>query len=462
MLLISIIENKLLKIKKWSLIIWGSLFCFSSGLYGQSSQSVISDSATVEECIKYAMQNQPLVKQLKLDEGIAKQNVRIALADWLPQINATAGLSHYLKEPVVLFPNFSDPTGPKIEITTGVLNNSSVQFSANQTIFNTDVYLAGRTAKDYRKQSSQTTTSSLIEVVVGINKAFYDVLLSYQQLDIIKEEIDRLSKSLKDAYALYSNGTSDVIDYKRATIALNNALAQKKNAEETIKSKMSTLKQQMGYPNDKPLTLNSNKNLMEKDVMVDTLQNLNVNNRIEYQLLQTNLRLQKARLDYYRLGFLPTLSAFADYNLIYQNDAFSDLYKRSFPNSIIGLNLSFPIFQGTKRIQNVRKSNFQYQRLELDTLNTSNEINTQYVTAMAAYKGNMAAYRITLQNINIAQEVYNTVQLQYNQGIKTYLEVIVSETDLMSARINNLNALFMLMFSKIDVQRALGKISIDY
>jgi outer membrane protein len=462
MLLINIIENKLLKIKQWSLIIWIPLFCFSSGLYGQSSQSIISDSATVEECIKYAMQNQPLVKQLKLDEGIAKQNVRIALADWLPQINATAGLSHYLKQPVVLFPNFSDPTGPKIEITTGVVNNSSVQFSANQTIFNTDVYLAGRTAKDYRTQSSQTTTSSLIELIVGINKAFYDVLLSYQQLDIIKEEIDRLSKSLKDAYALYSNGTSDIIDYKRATIALNNALAQKKNAEETIKSKMSTLKQLMGYPNDKPLTLNSNKNLMEKDVMVDTLQNLNIYDRIEYQLLQTNLRLQKARLDYYRLGFLPTLSAFADYNLIYQNDAFSDLYKRSFPNSIIGLNLSFPIFQGTKRIQNVKKSNLQYQRLALDTLNTRNEINTQYVTAMASYKSDMAAYRITMQNIEIAQEVYNTVKLQYNQGIKTYLEVIVSETDLMSARINNLNALFMLMFSKIDVQRALGKISIDY
>ncbi len=81
---------------------------------------------------------------------------------------------------------------------------------------------------------------------------------------------------------------------------------------------------------------------------------------------------------------------------------------------------------------------------------------------MADYKSNLTAYRITQENIDIAQEVYNTVKLQYNQGIKTYLEVIVSETDLMSARINNLNALFMLMFSKLDVERALGKISIDY
>ena len=81
---------------------------------------------------------------------------------------------------------------------------------------------------------------------------------------------------------------------------------------------------------------------------------------------------------------------------------------------------------------------------------------------MASYKSDLASYKMSLQNVEIAQEVYNTVKLQYNQGIKTYLEVIVSETDLMSARINNLNALFMLMFSKIDVKHALGEITVDY
>ncbi len=444
------------------LIIWITFLCFSSGLRAQNQQNIISDSATINDCIKYARHNQPLVKQLNLDEGIARQNIRIALADWLPQVNASAGLQHYLKQPVFLFPDISNPTGPKILIPNGVLYNSNIQFSATQNIFNNDVYIAGRTAGNYRLQASQTSRSALIEIVVEINKAFYDVLLSREQLNIIKEEIDRLSKSLKDAYALYQSGTSDVIDYKRATISLNNALSQKKNAEESIKSKISYLKQVMGYPNEKPLNLSSNILSMEKDAIIDTLQNINVYNRIEYQLLQTNLKLQKSKTDYYRMSFLPSLSAFANYNIIYQNDVYNQLFKSSYPNSTIGLSLSFPIFEGTKRIQNIKKSKMQYERLTLDTLNTRNEMNTQFVSAMASYKSDLAAYRMTQQNIEIAQDVYNTVKLQYNQGIKTYLEVIVSETDLMSARINNLNALFMLMFSNIDVKRALGEISVDY
>jgi outer membrane protein len=458
----NIIKRILCRHKPGNLIVWIWFLCICSALQAQNPQSSISDSATVEECIKYAMQNQPLVKQLRLDEGISNQNIRIALSDWLPQINSSMGLQHYLKQPVSLFPDFTDPAGPKILITNGVLNNSNIQFSASQTIFNNDVYLAGRTSRAYRAQSVQTTRNAIIELVVGINKAFYSVLLSFEQLNIIKEEIDRLSKSLKDAYAHYQNGTNDMIDYKRATISLNNAKSQKKSAEESINSKISYLKQLMGYPDGKSLTLNSNINSMEKDVLLDTLQNLNVYDRIEYQLLQTNLKLQKSKTDYYRLSFLPSLSAFANYNIVYQNDVFSELYKRSFPNSTVGLSLSFPIFEGTRRIQNIKKSNMQYQRLTLDTLNIRNEINTQFVSAMSSYRSDLAAYRITQENIEIAQDVYNTVKLQYNQGVKTYLEVIVSETDLMSARINNLNALFMLMFSKLDVQRATGKISVDY
>jgi outer membrane protein TolC len=81
---------------------------------------------------------------------------------------------------------------------------------------------------------------------------------------------------------------------------------------------------------------------------------------------------------------------------------------------------------------------------------------------MAAYKSNLTAYRITENNISTAREIYNTIRMQYTQGVKSYLEVIVAETDLMSARINNLNALYMLMFSKLDVEQALGQITTDY
>jgi outer membrane protein TolC len=103
-----------------------------------------------------------------------------------------------------------------------------------------------------------------------------------------------------------------------------------------------------------------------------------------------------------------------------------------------------------------------YERMELDTINLKDEMNTGYVQALASYKSNLVAYKITEENMDIARNVYNTVMYQYNQGIKTYLDVIVSEADLLTTQINNLSAMISLMNSKIDVQQALGKISVNY
>jgi outer membrane protein len=429
---------------------------------GQDSPDFFTDSVGIKDCINYSLQHQPLINQLKIDEKIAAQTVKSALADWFPQISSNAGYTHYLKQPVVIFPNFSDPSGPKIEVTTGVKNTSSVQFSANQKIFSSDLWLAARTANDYKLQVSQTGQEESIQLVVNVSKAFYDVLLTREMLNIIDQDIDRLSQSLKDAIAMYNSGLRDKIDSDRATVSLNNASSQKISLENSLKAKLTYLKQLMGYPTDKDLRLRNSFNEMQREMIIDTLQDLSYRDRIEYKLLETNLRIQKSMTDYKRLDFLPSLSGFANYNYIFQNDEFSRLFNKTFPNSTVGLTLSFPIFEGGKRIHDLQKVELSYQRLAFDTVNLRDELNTGYVGALTSYKSNLAGYNLTKKNISITSDVYNMVLSQYREGIKPYLEVIVAEADLRTAQLNNLSSLIMLMFSKIDLEQALGLISVDY
>jgi outer membrane protein len=433
-----------------------------TALHAQETNSGLSAGYKLDECLHYAFKNQPQVKQLLLDEKIARQDVNIALSDWLPQIYSTASLQHYLKQPVVIFPNFSDPSAGKIKVTTGVVNNSPIEFSASQVLFDNSVYIAGKSSKYYNERARQITEESLINLVTDISRTYYSVLLARQQLKIYNEDIDRLNQSLKDAYAQYQNGTTDKIDYKRATISLNESQARKVAATQLIDARLAALKDLIGYPVDSALTLVYDSTSLEKDILVDTVQGPVYTNRIEYQLLQTNLVLQKSNVQYYKMAYLPSLSGFANYNLVFQNDQFKDLYKESFPNSTIGLTLSFPIFEGNKRAFELKRARLQYESTALDTINLKQQISADYIQAMATYRSSLYAYRLSVDNIDIAREVYNTVKLQYDQGIKSYLEVIVSETDLRTAQINNLNALFVVLSSKLDVEKALGKTSTNY
>ena len=97
-------------------------------------------------------------------------------------------------------------------------------------------------------------------------------------------------------------------------------------------------------------------------------------------------------------------------------------------------------------------------RLQWSIADLNNVINEEYIQALAAYKGSLAEYDALKENLALAQDVYNTLRLQYSAGIKTYLDVIIAETDLRSAQLNYLVALNQVLLSKLDMEKALGTV----
>ncbi|MEI9933631.1 MAG: TolC family protein [Ferruginibacter sp.] len=212
-----------------------------------------------------------------------------------------------------------------------------------------------------------------------------------------------------------------------------------KQTKDLLVAKYAYLKQLMNYPVNDTIILQYDSTQLENDAILDTNQLVNYQNRIEYQLLQTQQRLQQANLQYYKWSFLPTISAYGNYNWNYLSNDFSKIYSGEFPNSDIGLSLAIPIFQGTKRIQQVRTAELQLKRMDWDFVSLKNNVNTEYQQALAVYKGNLSDYYALKDNVNLAADVYNTIQLQYSSGIKTYLDVIIAESDLRSAQLNYYN-----------------------
>ena len=430
-------------------------------LQAQNSSPGKVTQTTLPWCIDYALEHQPQLKEVQLNEDINESNIRIASAGWLPQVMATANVQHYVQLPVLIFPDFNNPSGPKRKVTAGVLNSSTVQLSATQNLYRTDLMFARRTAPDYRMLAAEDTKKTKIDVITEVSKGYYDVLLSDQQINVLGEDVQRLEKNTRDAYNLFQNGIADKTDYQRAVIALNNSRASWRSAKEAIRVKYAYLKQVMGYPVDSMLTVSFDSAAVADLVYIDTLQLLDYNNRIEYQTLQTNLRLRHDQVDYYKWSFLPSLSAFYTYNIVYQNDLFSDLYNARFPNSIVGLSLSLPIFQGTSRLQSLNIARLQYKQSQYESDNLKSEINTEYAQAMAQYKSNLNQLNTDGENVKNAREIYGIITLQYNHGIKTYLDVIVAETDLRTAELNYLDTLFQVLSSALDVRKAMGILSVQ-
>lgn len=420
-------------------------------LSAQERSDTLGTAVTLEQCIQYALAHQPAVQQAGIDEQITEYAIRNRLADWYPQIGAGYSLQHNFQRQTSFFNGVATPVG--------VTNTSAAQLYVNQSIFNRDLLLANRTQGDVRLQARQATEARKIDLTADVSKAFYDVLTTRQQIRVAAENIARLQKSLKDAFYRYQSGVTDKTDYKRAQISLNNTTATKQANEAALVAKLEYLKSLMGYPTYAPLAVVYDSLRMEQEVAFDTLQQPDYSRRIEYRQLMTQRRLEEANVLYQRNAFLPNVSATLGYNFNFLNNNFGKLYGNNFPNSYVGLTAGIPIFQGGKRKINVKAAQLQVTRTDLDIIDLQNSISSQYATALSNYKGSLAAYRASKENVALAQEVYDVIQLQYKAGVKTYLEVITSEADLRTAQINYFNALYQVLASKVDAERALGTLT---
>ena len=420
-----------------------------------AAQTTVNDTllqeVTLKNAIDYAIKFQPQVQQSLIDEQITASTIRSKLADWYPQVNFNYNLQHNFILP-------SSIIGGNL-VKFGVDNTSFGQFTLSQAIFNRDVLLAKRSKGDVQLQSRQATESNKIDLVANVSKAFYDVLATGQQIKVAAENIVRIERSLQDATNQYKAGITDKIDYKRATISLNNIKASKKSNEELYKAKIEYLKSLMGYPETAGLNIVYDSLGMEKEIAIDTFQRPDYRARIEYRLLETQRKLLQSNLMYNKWSYLPSVSANGAYNLNYQNNEFSKLYINNYPNSFAAITLGIPIFQGGKRKANIRTAELELLRSDQDIINLKNAVNTQYAQALAAYKGSLENYIALKENVALAKEVYDVIQLQYRSGIKTYLEVITAETDLRTSQINYFNALYQVLSSKVDIQRALGQVN---
>jgi len=466
-------------------LITGCLFCFASAAYAQktnpdnppvpavpdtiknnlvipqnpadSGKNSNGQYLTLRQCIDYALQHQPGLNQSLLNVDIVKDNNAIALSGWLPQVTASGSLIHYLQES-----NNNAPASTGTSTTTTKSNTTNTfipGIQVSQAIFSPSLFYAHNAAPLYVKQAQQATDSTKIFLVSSVSKSFYNVLLTLEQINVLKEDTARLGKNLRDAYHQYKGGIVDETDYEEAEITLNNSKAQLKQANENVIPQYAALKRLMGLPPAQQFNVSFDTTQMMQGINLDTTQQLAYEKRIEFQSLKTAESLQDQQINYYKYSFLPTLSAFYNYNLGFENNQFSNLFSASYPSQLIGLSFNIPIFTGLSRIHNLHKARLERQVIDFQETDLKSQIYSEYTTALANYKSNLYSLKLLQKNVALAKRTYFVVTLQYKQGIVPYLNVITAESNLITSEISYINALFQLLSSKIDLEKAMGSIT---
>jgi outer membrane protein TolC len=412
---------------------------------------------TLDQCVGYALKHEPLINMTIVNVAIVRTTNAINTAGWLPQVNVTGSFTHYNTLPTGFFTD----SGKIVNSKTGVINTATPTLGVTQTIFNPALLYAVHTAPLYVKQAQQITDSTKIEIIAAVSKSFYSLLNTLEQINIFKEDTARLNKNVSDTYHQFVSGIADKTNYDEAVISLNNSLFSLRQATESIRPQYALLKQVMGYPPTKQFNVVYDTLQMKNDIAFDTTQQLQLEKRIEYQVLQSTKQLQLQTVDYYRHAWLPTVGAFFNYENEYQSNQFNSLFSKAYPFNYEGLSLTLPIFTGFARTNNIKRARLQYDLLDWQEVELKSQIWNDYTTAIANYKSNLYNLGISQENTGLAKETYDIVQLQYLQGVVPYLNVITAESNLITSELTYEASLFQVLSSKIDLEKAMGIITVN-
>jgi outer membrane protein len=192
-------------------------------------------------------------------------------------------------------------------------------------------------------------------------------------------------------------------------------------------------------------------------VNVDALisEEFKIEENINYQLIDSQLKMSELSLKGAKATVLPTLSGSIYYTRTGMGDEVSSM--EYFPYSAVGLQLQVPIFGSGSRYTKIKKAQINYEKAQ----NTKSMMSDQLLLQEKQLRYNLLnaneQYKSQKENIEIAARVLKSIQNKYNQGMASSLDLTQANNNYLTAQSNYLNAVMNLLQTKVSFDKLMNK-----
>ncbi len=470
-----------MRTKKYSslfLIFLSSAFALQS--FAQQTDNKKVYAFTAKQAVDYALQNATAVKNALLDIELQKQTNKEVTAAALPQIIGSGGFTYNPNVTVQTFPNFIAQGTYGVLTAEGVKNGSGNSIVApsdfgvinaafgtkygvvggvdlKQILFDGQVFVGLQARKTSINYSAKTVEVTEKQIKANVLKVYYQLVVGKRQMATISANIDNYEKLLHDTKEIYKNGFAEQLDVDKVQVQLNNLYTQQLSSQNQIGAGLEGLKFLINLPQKDSLILTDT--LSDEEVKENTLdENYSYGDRKDFQLLSLQSTLQQYNIKRYQLSKIPTLSFEANYSEITNRQKFDIFNGPYFASSFLALRLNIPIFLGGATNAKIAEARINLHKTQNNIEQLQSSIDNDVAQSRITMKSAIITMDSQKKNINLAQSVYNSTKLKYDQGLGSNQEINQAEADLVTAQNTYYNSLYDAIIAKINYLQAAGKL----
>ena len=446
---------------------------------------------TLQECVEYALKNNISIKQSELDLKATAIDKKTAIGSFLPSLNA--GASH------------SWNIGLNQNITTGLLENQTIQYTSASLNSSIDIYKGLQNQNQLRKAKlSQLAAQYQLkkmqdDISLYVANAYLNILFNKENLKVQQSQQTNDEKQLVRSQELVDAGSvprGDLLDMKATLAADKQKVVAAENTLLISRLSLAQLLVLDDFENfdiadvdmeakPSPVMSETPKAIVDKANQV----------RIEIKIAQANIDIAERNVKIAGGALMPTLTGFYSFST---RASYSDKVSGFTPNtanptSIIGqvegtgqnvlqpnflpifskadpvfdqfsnnkghnfgLELRIPIFNGFSVRGNVERSKVNYERTKNAFDQAKLDLETNVYKAITDAKGALNTYEASVTTLEARQEAFNYAKEKFAVGMMTAFDFNQSQILYTTAQSDAIRAKYDYIFKMKVVELYFG------
>jgi outer membrane protein TolC len=439
--------------------------CVLLGMWGPAVPPATSQllRVTIEEVVgQTLLHNHELAAARMLMED-ADALLTEAWGSALPKIDIDASYTRALKKPVFFLPgDFFGSPGTVRPVEIGSTNALLATLSANQVLFNGAVFVGVGAAGIYSRAAREQYRGTELEYITKARKAFYDVLVTKELLDLALETQNNVTENFRTVSLLAGQGLVSEYDQLRAEVTLENVKPDVIIAENSHRLALNSLKNIMALPNETELEVVGDLVFVPvPDSLLETARELMLEDNPILSALTYQTEFNDAVISGRKSEYLPVLSAFGNYQYQGQSNEFNTLTDDLIESSTVGLSLSVNIFNGFQTTARVERARIDYERSLEQLAGTRQALLTATEAVLLRLRKAQQRVEAGGRTVVQAERGYHIATTRYSSGLGTQLEVNDAQLALVRSRVNEIEAVYEYVVASAELDQLLGRVP-DY
>jgi outer membrane protein len=404
--------------------------------------------------VEYALDKNRSVASARYDLLASEKGVWEAIAAGLPSVDGSASLSDNLAIMTRIINFGGVPTAFKF----GTTYDASIGASASMLVFNAPWLVGIQTAKLASTLATQGLTQTRIETEENVVNVYYLILTLTETLKGWDQNLQNLKEILASTKAMYSVGMAEATDVDQMQSSVTMLINTRSSMERSVEVNYNMLRFLLGVDRGTEIILTDSLDEIVAGINVDALvaEEFNMDNNINYQLIESQVRMSELSLKGAKATVLPTLSGSVYYTRTGMGDKM--FHMQYFPYSAAGLSLQVPIFGSGSRYTKIQKARINLEKAQ----NTKSMVSEQLLMQEKQLRYNLLnaneQFKSQKDNIEIAGRVLKSFQNKYNQGMASSLDLTQANNNYLTAQNNYISALMNLLQTKVAFDKLMNKL----